>query len=58
VFCQLIEVLKGKWFRSEEDIKDMVVQPFQLQPRDFFAKGIHHLVYQLNAYLNIHGGYF
>jgi hypothetical protein len=38
--------VKGWRFRSDEDIKAMVMQWFQQQAREFFVEGIHWLVYQ------------
>jgi hypothetical protein len=36
----LNETLKGCEFQSDEDVKAVVVQWFQQQPREFFAEGI------------------
>jgi hypothetical protein len=43
VFGLLKQALKGHRFRSDEDVKAIVVQWFQQQPREFFVEGIHWL---------------
>jgi histone-lysine N-methyltransferase SETMAR len=57
VFSPLKKVLKGHRFRSGEDIKAVVVQWFQQQPREFLD-GIHQLMCQWDACLNAHEDYF
>jgi len=54
VFCKHTNVLKGRRFRSCEDVKTVVLQWFQQQPRKFFIEGIHWLVSQWDACLSIH----
>jgi hypothetical protein len=39
VFGALIKVLKGCRFRLDEDVKAVVVQWLQHQPRDYFMEG-------------------
>jgi hypothetical protein len=45
-------------FRSDENVKSVMVQWFQQQPREFFAETHHWLVPQCDASLNIQGYYF
>ena len=44
--------------KQERDIKATVVQWFQQQPRELFAKGIHQLVCQRDACITACGPYF
>jgi hypothetical protein len=41
-----------------EDVKAVVVQWFQQQPREFFVEGIRRLMHQLDACLSTHGYFF
>jgi hypothetical protein len=52
------KVLKGCRFKSNKDVKDMVVQRSQHQPREFSVEEIHQLMWQWDACLNVNGDYF
>jgi phage terminase large subunit-like protein len=58
VLGSLKKVLKCWKFESDKDVKTVVKQWFQQQPREFFVEGIHRLVHQWDACLITHGDYF
>jgi hypothetical protein len=58
MFGRLKKVLKGLWIQVAENIKPVVLQWFQQQPREFFAEGIHHLVLHSATCHSTLGDYF
>jgi histone-lysine N-methyltransferase SETMAR len=57
VFGPLKKTLKGRWFNSDEAVREAVEQWFIQQPVSFFAEGITKLVQRWDKCLNSGGQY-
>jgi hypothetical protein len=57
VFGPLKKTLKGRWFNSDEAVREAVELWFIQQPVSFFAEGITKLVQRWNKCLNSGGQY-
>jgi len=57
VFEPLKKALKGRRFTDNDEVRETVEEWFHMQPKAFFADGIHHLVDQWDTCFNQQGDY-